>query len=92
MNQSQFSHQNQTPVSYPALGTAAQGTYMAPPPAGYPTMAVDGRQQIAPVETKSRGDGFWKGWCVYYAYIHPYCSYILNFIFDVKNTCLQHIM
>ncbi|KAK4795182.1 hypothetical protein SAY86_013176 [Trapa natans] len=61
MNQSQFSHQNQTPVSYPALGTAAQGTYMAPPPAGYPTMAVDGRQQIAPVETKSRGDGFWKG-------------------------------
>ncbi|KAL6140340.1 hypothetical protein ACLB2K_058640 [Fragaria x ananassa] len=45
-----------------------QGSYVqAPPPAGYPTLRVDcsdlhqshGRR----VETKSKGDGFWKGCC-----------------------------
>ncbi|KAK1303978.1 hypothetical protein QJS10_CPB11g01665 [Acorus calamus] len=48
---------------YPAGGYPQQA-YVAPPPAGYPMK--DGEaypQQAAPVETKSRGDGFWKGCC-----------------------------
>lgn len=48
-------------VSYPATSSP----YAAPPPAGYPTK--DGANPPAgaggPVETKSRGDGFWKGCC-----------------------------
>ncbi|ONI17937.1 hypothetical protein PRUPE_3G187200, partial [Prunus persica] len=32
-----------------------------PPPAGYPTR--DEPQNSVPVETKSKGDGFWKGCC-----------------------------
>ncbi|KDP22047.1 hypothetical protein JCGZ_02469 [Jatropha curcas] len=36
--------------------------YVAPPPAGYPTKDGDTQNQV-PVETKSRGDGFWKGCC-----------------------------
>ncbi|KAJ6756652.1 CYSTEINE-RICH/TRANSMEMBRANE DOMAIN A-LIKE PROTEIN [Salix purpurea] len=42
--------------------TAAYPPPLAPPPAGYPTK--DGEthlQNPVPVETKSRGDGFWKG-------------------------------
>ncbi|PRQ48772.1 putative cysteine-rich transmembrane CYSTM domain-containing protein [Rosa chinensis] len=39
--------------------------YSAPPPAGYPTRSDAGGQNGAPVpvETKSKGDGFWKGCC-----------------------------
>ncbi|KAK1279665.1 hypothetical protein QJS04_geneDACA023466 [Acorus gramineus] len=50
------------PQGHPAEGYPQQA-YVAPPPAGYPMK--DGEaypQQAAPVETKSRGDGFWKGW------------------------------
>ncbi|KAF4399838.1 hypothetical protein CsatB_020306 [Cannabis sativa] len=45
--------------------SAGQGPYVAPPPAGYPTMdasAAVGQPQNR-VETKSKGDGFWKGCC-----------------------------
>ncbi|KAK4771238.1 hypothetical protein SAY87_031770 [Trapa incisa] len=65
MNQSQYNYQNQPPMSYPAPAAAVQqGPYVVPPPVGYPTR--DGQQlpqQTGPVETKSRGDGFWKGCC-----------------------------
>jgi hypothetical protein len=47
------------------LPTSAQGPYVvAPPPAGYPTKDDSAYSQNPPppVETKSRGDGFWKGW------------------------------
>ncbi|TYH63838.1 hypothetical protein ES332_D07G223100v1 [Gossypium tomentosum] len=41
------------------------GPYVAPPPAGYPMSKGDDQpyyaQNPVAVETKSRGDGFWKG-------------------------------
>ncbi|KAL6144118.1 hypothetical protein ACLB2K_054813 [Fragaria x ananassa] len=44
-----------------------QGPYVqATPPAGYPTLRVedsDLHQIHGRVETKSKGDGFWKGCC-----------------------------
>nr|XP_034899112.1 cysteine-rich and transmembrane domain-containing protein WIH1-like [Populus alba] len=52
-------------VAYPPPpASTGPSAYSAPPPAGYPTM--DGQtyqQDPIPVETKSRGDGFWKGCC-----------------------------
>ncbi|KAK8621432.1 hypothetical protein V6N13_067864 [Hibiscus sabdariffa] len=36
--------------------------YVTAPPAGYP-MSKDESQKSVAVETKSRGDGFWKGCC-----------------------------
>ena len=49
-------------VAYPPPSTAP-AYYVAPPPAGYPTKDGSGySQNPPPVETKSRGDGFWKGW------------------------------
>ncbi|XVF31763.1 hypothetical protein REPUB_Repub17cG0020300 [Reevesia pubescens] len=55
---------NQTSVEYPAASTAA-GPYVAPPPAGYPMSKDDPQYSQNPVtvETKSKGDGFWKGCC-----------------------------
>ncbi|KAC0375643.1 hypothetical protein FH972_027098 [Carpinus fangiana] len=49
------------------LPTSAQGPYVvAPPPVGYPTKDASAYSQTQnphpPVETKSRGDGFLKGW------------------------------
>ncbi|KAJ6741561.1 hypothetical protein OIU85_015727 [Salix viminalis] len=58
--------QNQSTVAYPPPPTSTYpGAYIsAPPPAGYPTMDEQSNQQNrVPVETKSRGDGFWKGCC-----------------------------
>ncbi|CAM8887944.1 hypothetical protein QQ045_024899 [Rhodiola kirilowii] len=55
---SQNQQQQQPQMAYPA--------YDAPPPAGYPTKNGDALPQSShpvPVETKSRGDGFWKGCC-----------------------------
>lgn len=50
--------QGYPPPSYPPPAYAAP-----PPPAGYPVTDGYGYpQQPVPVETKSRGDGFWKGW------------------------------
>ncbi|KAL0690369.1 hypothetical protein Bca4012_090047 [Brassica carinata] len=41
-----------------------QGPYTGPPPIGYPTRDVMlGDPPAAAVETKSKGDGFWKGCC-----------------------------
>ncbi|KAK1279179.1 hypothetical protein QJS04_geneDACA017533 [Acorus gramineus] len=60
--------QQQAPASvYPPPPLASyppQQAYVAPPPAGYPMKeGVTNPQQAAPVETKSRGDGFLKGCC-----------------------------
>ncbi|KAL0008963.1 hypothetical protein SO802_010465, partial [Lithocarpus litseifolius] len=59
--------QQQAPLAYPSPVTAypAQRTYVAPPPPiGYPTKVDSGYPQYtAPIETTTRGDGFWKG-CV----------------------------
>ncbi|CAL9761474.1 unnamed protein product [Musa acuminata subsp. burmannicoides] len=48
------------PSSYPPPEQAP--TYVAPPPAGYPTRDGGLSSAPVPIETKSRGDGFWKGW------------------------------
>ncbi|KAM0063621.1 putative cysteine-rich and transmembrane domain-containing protein WIH1/2 [Helianthus debilis subsp. tardiflorus] len=54
--------QNEIPVAYPPAQQGA--SYVtAPPPVGYPTR--DGTTKLenqTPVQTRSRGDGFWKGW------------------------------
>ncbi|XP_022759892.1 cysteine-rich and transmembrane domain-containing protein WIH2-like [Durio zibethinus] len=55
---------NQPSDAYPPPSTAP-GSYLTPPPAGYP-MTKDGQQypqNPVAIETKSRGDGFWKGCC-----------------------------
>ncbi|CAI0440007.1 unnamed protein product [Linum tenue] len=52
------------PSFYPQLPQSS-GSYVveAPPPIGYPTRDSTAQFNGAvPVETKSRGDGFWKGW------------------------------
>ena len=51
-----------------AAPASQQGPYVqAPPPAGYPAMRVDSSSDLPQshgrVETKSKGDGFWKGCC-----------------------------
>ncbi|KAG2716035.1 hypothetical protein I3843_03G108400 [Carya illinoinensis] len=52
------------PYPPPPSSTAAQGPYVVPPPAGYPTKdEYSQNPPHGPVETKSRGDGFWKGCC-----------------------------
>ncbi|XP_030543953.1 protein CYSTEINE-RICH TRANSMEMBRANE MODULE 3 isoform X11 [Rhodamnia argentea] len=60
---SQYDNQNQIPVAYPPPASATM--YVAPPPpVGYPTR--DGQQaprNAVPIETKTKGDGFWKGCC-----------------------------
>ncbi|KAL7088280.1 hypothetical protein ACP275_13G118200 [Erythranthe tilingii] len=62
----QYDQQHQVAAAYPAPPTSYPDTYnggqyvMAPPPIGYPTK--DGNQNgQAPVETTSRGDGFFRG-------------------------------
>ncbi|XP_062153326.1 protein CYSTEINE-RICH TRANSMEMBRANE MODULE 9-like [Alnus glutinosa] len=62
----QFGQDNRDYSAY-QLPTS-QGPYVvAPPPAGYPTKDDYGYSNAQnpppPVETKSRGDGFWKGCC-----------------------------
>ncbi|KAG6519759.1 hypothetical protein ZIOFF_023267 [Zingiber officinale] len=54
--------QQQAPQAYPPPEQAYPST-VAPPPQGYPTMDGAKNQQQVPVETSSRGDGFWKGCC-----------------------------
>ncbi|KAL3753215.1 hypothetical protein ACJRO7_000590 [Eucalyptus globulus] len=59
---SQNNHQNQIPVAYPP--PASTMAYVVPPPPGYPTRdAQQPVQNTIPIETKTRGDGFWKGCC-----------------------------
>jgi hypothetical protein len=45
-----------------------QGSYVAPPPPiGYPTKGdPSNSQHTPPAETTTRGEGFWKGWQVFY--------------------------
>ncbi|KAM0950792.1 putative cysteine-rich and transmembrane domain-containing protein WIH1/2 [Dioscorea sansibarensis] len=67
---SQFDQHQTPPQVYPPPTTAYPPpgeAYVAPPaPMGYP-VNDDGvaapYQQSVPMETKSRGDGFWKGCC-----------------------------
>ncbi|XP_065853089.1 protein CYSTEINE-RICH TRANSMEMBRANE MODULE 9-like isoform X2 [Euphorbia lathyris] len=49
---------SQNQVTAPAPADA----YVAPPPAGYPTKDASDQNPV-PVETTSKGDGFWKGCC-----------------------------
>ena len=42
--------------------STAPAPYAAPPPAGYPTKETPQYPQNPAMETKSKGDGFWKGW------------------------------
>lgn len=44
-------------VAYPPPSSAP-----AQPPIGYPTKESPQYPQKSVVETKSKGDGFWKGW------------------------------
>ncbi|CAF2287770.1 unnamed protein product [Brassica napus] len=61
---SQFS-QSQSAGAY-QTPPASTSPYAAPPPAGYPTNDTS-HATMAPVETKSKGDGFWKGWYVFFS-------------------------
>ncbi|AEC08648.1 Cysteine-rich transmembrane CYSTM domain [Arabidopsis suecica] len=60
---SQYS-QNQSSGAYPTPPVST-GPYMTPPPLGYPTSDIS-HATVAPVETKSKGDGFLKGWLVFF--------------------------
>ncbi|TYH63839.1 hypothetical protein ES332_D07G223100v1 [Gossypium tomentosum] len=64
MNHNQQQQINQPSVASQPPSTEA-GPYVAPPPAGYPMSKGDDQpyyaQNPVAVETKSRGDGFWKG-------------------------------
>ncbi|KAF7815216.1 Cysteine-rich transmembrane CYSTM domain containing protein [Senna tora] len=51
------------PTAYPPPSTTAAPYTTAPPPVGYPTKDTSQYPQNVPLETKSRGDGFWKGCC-----------------------------
>ncbi|CAH8261405.1 unnamed protein product [Arabidopsis lyrata] len=56
------SEQNHFSVEKPSQ--TSSGPYTSPPPIGYPTRdAMVGDPPAASVETKSKGDGFWKGCC-----------------------------
>ncbi|GMI85600.1 Cysteine-Rich Transmembrane Module 4 [Hibiscus trionum] len=60
-NQQQFNQPSAAAYPPPPTSTAP-GPYVTAPPAGYP-MSKDESQKPVAVETKSRGDGFWKGCC-----------------------------
>ena len=89
INMNQYSHQKQ-PSGYPSQPAATAypaGPYVVPPPAVYPMK--DGHhypQKPAAVETKARGDGFWKGW---YVYITLYIS--VFFFFNYLLILYTHI-
>ncbi|KAK9057115.1 hypothetical protein SSX86_024482 [Deinandra increscens subsp. villosa] len=60
---SRFDQNENIPVAYPPA-TQAASYVMAPPPVGYPTRdGATKSENQAPVQTQSRGDGFWKGCC-----------------------------
>ncbi|XP_018459672.1 protein CYSTEINE-RICH TRANSMEMBRANE MODULE 9 isoform X2 [Raphanus sativus] len=55
---------NQPDHSTYSVEKPLQGPYTSPPPLGYPTRdAMLGDPKAAAVETKYKGDGFWKGCC-----------------------------
>ncbi|PKU76791.1 hypothetical protein MA16_Dca001397 [Dendrobium catenatum] len=52
-----------TGLAYSAPPATVQPpAYSAAPPPGYPVNGAIPYTQQVPVETKQRGDGFWKGW------------------------------
>ena len=60
-------------AAYPA------GPHVAPPSAGFLMKDVHGYpQKPAPVETKAKGNGFWRGW---------YVKSSMFFSFDLYHTC-----
>lgn len=86
------------PPSYwhpPAVEGDAQGpiNVAPPPPIGYPTRGNDPAagypQHMPPVETTTRGEGFWKGWYVclfvcfasFISYLFYFCLYDLHSLF-----------
>ncbi|XP_038699467.1 cysteine-rich and transmembrane domain-containing protein WIH1-like [Tripterygium wilfordii] len=61
---SQYKQNQHSAEAYPAPPPSTAPTYVAPPPAGYPMKGGTGNpQNHAPIKTKTRGDGFWKGCC-----------------------------
>ncbi|KAJ7960188.1 Cysteine-rich/transmembrane domain A-like protein [Quillaja saponaria] len=55
---------SQSAASYPDLPSSTGPTpYSAAAPPGYPTMDASSTNPQNHVETKSKGDGFWKGCC-----------------------------
>ncbi|KAI4333337.1 hypothetical protein L6164_018165 [Bauhinia variegata] len=57
-------NQNHAPVTEPYASPVMAYPPPPPPPVGYPTMDVSGNHQNSSrIETKRRGEGFWKG-CV----------------------------
>ncbi|XP_078433339.1 protein CYSTEINE-RICH TRANSMEMBRANE MODULE 4-like [Wolffia australiana] len=60
---SYYDQQKAAPAVYPPPPAEAYPAYVAPPPAGYPTKDQVQYSSTVPAETRSRGDGFWKGCC-----------------------------
>ncbi|XP_071725750.1 protein CYSTEINE-RICH TRANSMEMBRANE MODULE 9-like [Rutidosis leptorrhynchoides] len=57
-------NQNEIPVAYPPSQQGVTSYVMAPPPVGYPSMDASIKSENqAPIQTQTRGDGFWKGCC-----------------------------
>nr|XP_009405399.2 PREDICTED: cysteine-rich and transmembrane domain-containing protein A-like isoform X1 [Musa acuminata subsp. malaccensis] len=55
--------QQAPPQAYPPPPSSHPSTGQAYPPAGYPSRDGAVNPQQVPIETKSRGDGFWRGCC-----------------------------
>ncbi|CAA6668603.1 unnamed protein product [Spirodela intermedia] len=61
---SYYDQQKAAPPAYPPPPPAeGYPAYVAPPPAGYPMKEGAQYPPQGPVETRDRGDGFWKGCC-----------------------------
>eukprot|EP00261_Vitis_vinifera_P033423 XP_019074666.1 PREDICTED: metacaspase-1 isoform X1 [Vitis vinifera] len=88
-----MSHSHQAPEVYPPPPSTAypsSGPYVAPPPAGYPMKDAPNPQNPPPVETKSRGEGFWKGWYVETGNLYIFLSDIQLVALKGQNhTCLN---
>ncbi|XP_064969300.1 protein CYSTEINE-RICH TRANSMEMBRANE MODULE 9-like [Musa acuminata AAA Group] len=55
--------QQAPPQAYPPPTSSHPPTGQAYPPAGYPSRDGAVNPHQVPIETKSRGDGFWRGCC-----------------------------
>ena len=74
----------------PSTAYPSSGPYVAPPPAGYPMKDAPNPQNPPPVETKSRGEGFWKGWYVETGNLYIFISDIQLVALKGQNhTCLN---
>ncbi|ERN14892.1 hypothetical protein AMTR_s00032p00168240 [Amborella trichopoda] len=54
----QYDQHQAPPQSYPRPPVQAY----PPPPPGYPVKDGPSQHPQVPIETKQKGDGFWKGW------------------------------